>query len=333
MRVFNYKEFYSAFEKGFIKKNKTSISAVLFKPLFEPAELLDEGGTPYKVGNTNASKWTRGIAIPETIRNAITDDLYKDDILLHFQRDAMKDMDALLKQDMIDALIALVKDSNLEASRKNYLVGLYDKSEYSDFVAYSFMSAIIGSSKNADKQEAELPLDDKADIALDDFRRIVQQMHKQKPSPIPVPEEVDTEEMKYVAALYEAYGETEGKKITGPQDLGKYKKHFDRQRKNYYLAETIHRELRDTIHRDEQGFEDLKDEIEEGIAEKSEADYDTPVKKVDAVMEHAGSLPISRNMEDIMLGWVGPAEKKGVCHMLVNDERLSWVDENEHENE
>ena len=68
MKVFNYKEFYSAFEKGFIAKNKTSISAVLFKPLFDPAELLDEGCTPYKIGNTNTSKWTRGIAIPETIR-------------------------------------------------------------------------------------------------------------------------------------------------------------------------------------------------------------------------------------------------------------------------
>ena len=333
MKVFNYKEFYSAFEKGFIAKNKTSISAVLFKPLFDPAELLDEGGTPYKIGNTNASKWTRGIAIPETIRNAITDELYKDDILLHFQRDAMKNMDASLKQDMLDAVIALVKDSNLEKSRRDHLISLYDSKNYGDFLAYAFMAAIIGSSKNADKQVAELPLDDKADIAIEDFRNIVQKLNRSKPTPLPVPDEVDSEEMKYVAALYDAYGVTEGRIITGPQDLGKYKKHFDRQRKNYYLAETIHRELRDTIHRDEQGFEELKDEIEEGIAEKSEADYDTPVKKVDAVMEHAGSLPISRNMEDIMLGWVGPAEKKGVCHMLVNDERLSWVDENEHENE
>ena len=165
---------------------------------------------------------------------------------------------------------------------------------------------------------------------MENFRKIVSEKYR-KPDPIPVPADVKPEEMKYVSALYEAYGETSGKPVTGPQDLGKFKKHFDRQRKNYYRAETIHRELRDTIHKDEHGFEELKDEVEEGIAEKTEAYYRDPVQKVDAVMEHAGLVPLSHNTEDIMLGWVGPAEKKGVCHMLVNDERLSWVDEDDDE--
>lgn len=328
MRVFNFKEFYAAIQKGFIKNVKTTICKMLFNPLFEPAELLDDNGTPYEITNNYASKWTTGTPIPETIRNAVIDELYKEDILVFYRRNILEQISNDLKQDMLDSLIELVNDSNLQKTRKQQLVDLYENGKIGDFLACCFMSAIIGSDKPAKKQEAELPLDDRADEALENFRKIISGKYR-KPESIPVPEEVKPEELKYVTALYEAYGETSGLQISGPHDLGKFKKHFDRQRKNYYRAETIHRELRDTIHKDERGFEELKDEVEEGIAEKAEGYYRDPITKVNAVMEQAGLLPLSHNTEDILLGWVGPAEKKGVCHMLVNDERLSWVDEND----
>ena len=71
---------------------------------------------------------------------------------------------------MLDSLIELVKDSNLQKTRKQLLVDLYENGKIGDFLAYCFMSAIIGSDKPAKKQEAELPLDDKADEALENFR-------------------------------------------------------------------------------------------------------------------------------------------------------------------
>ena len=40
---------------------------------------------------------------------------------------------------------------------------------------------------------------------------------------------------------------------------------------------------------------------------------------------------ISSNTEQIMYNWIGPGEKMGVCHMLVNDERLEWVESDERE--
>lgn len=49
MRVFNYKEFYSAYRKGYVEKSVTKVSAVLFKPLFDPAELIDDAKVPYTV--------------------------------------------------------------------------------------------------------------------------------------------------------------------------------------------------------------------------------------------------------------------------------------------
>lgn len=328
MTVFNYKEFYNAFENGFIEKNKTDISELLFKPLFEPAELVDKNGTPYAIDNNNASKWCNGNSIPAKVRKAVVDEIYKDDINLYFNRNVLDSIEDDLKQDMLDSLIHLVNSSNLNDSRKKQLNDYYQREEYGDFLAYAFMSAIIGSSKTANKQTQPIPSEGNPEGALEDFRKIVQKYYT-KPVSLPVPEEIDEQELKYVTALYAAYKKTSGKNINDTDDLGNYKKHFDRQRKNYYLAETIHRELRDTIHHNEVGFDTLKEEVEEGIVETSERVYASPVEKVDSVMEKAGAVPISHNTDEIMLGWIGVGEKKGVCHMLVNEDRLKWVDDDE----
>lgn len=104
------------------------------------------------------------------------------------------------------------------------------------------------------------------------------------------------------------------------------------QRKHYYLAETIHRKLRDSIKRDEDDcFDILKDEIETGIYKASHTQYASPVERIDAVTERASDVIISPNTEQIMYNWIGPGEKMGVCHMLVNDERLEWVESDERE--
>ena len=126
------------------------------------------------------------------------------------------------------------------------------------------------------------------------------------------------------------YGQISGQEYARPEDLDekpKLRKNFNRQRKDYYLAETIHRELRDTIRLDEEdGFDLLKDEVCDGVITTCEKSYNSGFDRLTAVMEHATSVPLSNNLQDRMLDWVGPGEKKGVCHMLVNEERLGWME-------
>ena len=57
--------------------------------------------------------------------------------------------------------------------------------------------------------------------------------------------------------------------------------------------------------------------------------YSDGLKKANAVLEKAGALPISYNTQDALFNWIGPGEKQGVCHMLVNEERLEWVKKDE----
>lgn len=47
---------------------------------------------------------------------------------------------------------------------------------------------------------------------------------------------------------------------------------------------------------------------------------------MNAVMEHATLVELSSNLQTVTLNWIGPGEKKGICHMLVNDEKLSWIE-------
>ena len=74
-------------------------------------------------------------------------------------------------------------------------------------------------------------------------------------------------------------------------------------------------------------FETLKDEIEAGVYLVShDSSYPDGLKKANAVLDKAGGLPISYNTQDALFNWIGPGEKQGVCHILVNEERLEWVD-------
>ena len=96
------------------------------------------------------------------------------------------------------------------------------------------------------------------------------------------------------------------------------------------MAETIDRKTRDSVKKDEDGlFDTLKDEVESGIYEISHNTYSNGLEKADTVLDRAGTISLSVNTQNSFFNWIGPGEKKGVCHMLVNDERLEWVDKDE----
>lgn len=168
--------------------------------------------------------------------------------------------------------------------------------------------------------------------ALDEFEKAIRQKYR-KPRAV-VPDDVTNEEMNYVNQLLGVYEEASGEPYDNPDDVkgSVYEGHFRQQRKNYYQAELIHREIRDVVRKDkDEGFDILKEEIEDGIYGVSHRHYELGLDKADAVLDYAGSMPISQNTGNNMLGWVGPGEKRGVCHILVNEKRLKWLEDDEHE--
>ena len=147
------------------------------------------------------------------------------------------------------------------------------------------------------------------------------------PAPLSPSAEIDPEEMEYVSALLAAYSEELGMIIDTPKALEAYERffsHFNRQRKDYYSAETIRRFVRDTLISSFQ-FDVLKEEIYNGIIDVHEQDYSTGYKRLVADLQQAAITNTSKSLLDSKLHCIGNCERKGVCHMLVNDCRIKWV--------
>ena len=331
MKVYNYASFARAFEKGVSKPNMTKIAKALFKPIVELDGVVNRNGNIYTINETYAGNWYKQETdIPENIKTATGRPELVNSIGDYFMDEIIdKLVNQMQETEMYSALTSLILDSDLEQEKKDELMRLYTDNERPDFLGRAFLYAVVRDNLQKDPSIQEEPVD--SDIRQ--FKELIKKY--KKPTPITPPEEIEDSEIEYVKELYRVYGEVSGEIYARPEDLDaepKLRKNFDRQRKDYYKAETIHRELRDTIRLDEtEGFDLLKDEVYDGIIDTRDKDYDTGMDRLSAVMEHATGVSLSNNLKDRTLDWVGPGEKKGVCHMLVNDHRLSWMEEDDDE--
>ena len=325
--VLNYSAYYEVFSIGVVDSGYTAVARMLFSPLFDPHILLDKNGVPYEVNNQNAQGWSIGKdLIPKEIQKAANDKKWKEKIISHFTDDLYPaQMNTATKDEMLNQMHELITECDLDDKKKNILFNLYKNKKYGMFLAKAFIFALLGRNKIKSVRSKKSAGDKQSD-ALDEFRSLVQNtLHKPKTV---VPVDIQDEELGYVTELYAAYGDATGADIKTREDLNRtgYQRHFEFQRKSYYMAETIHQEIRDSILPDEEDcFDVLKDEIEFGIYETCRREYDNAVKKGDAVMERAVDIPLSPNIMKVTLNWIGAGEKKGICHMLVSDKRLKWV--------
>lgn len=330
MRTFNYAAYARTIELGIASPNMTKIAQVLFEPIINHESVVNHLGNPYNIDSKQAKAWydqTKGIpaniqaavGLPDII-NSIGD--YFSDKIVDGVINQMKE------SYMYSAMISLVRDSNLSDEAKGELLQYYEDGDRAEFLGRAFLYALVGDNLKKDSDIESLPIDE--DIRT--FKELIKKSHK-KPSKINPPDEIEDHELGYVQELYKVYHEVTGEDYVRPADLDsqpKLKRNFNRQRKDYYSAETIRRELRDTICQDEaEGFDLLKDEMYDGVITTRDKEYDSSFQRLTAVMEHATEVPISFNLQDRLLDWVGPGEKKGVCHMLVNDERLTWMEDDD----
>jgi hypothetical protein len=142
-----------------------------------------------------------------------------------------------------------------------------------------------------------------------------------RPPAGPTPLDVQPEEIPYTARLLEAYSDRLKRSVTRPEDLAiepNLLKHFRRSRGYFYSAEALKRFSRDYF---PGGFDVISDNIYDGVVDVVEQAHPDgyecvlEVTKIAAVL----ALPVSD-----LAPHVNPGDKKGVCHHLVNDGKLSW---------
>ena len=141
---------------------------------------------------------------------------------------------------------------------------------------------------------------------------------------------IEPHELPYISALCEVYAERIGQAVT-PDTIDvlsrNLRRNYTEQREAYYSAESVQRLARDVFSDGEQQFQALKDDVFDGISmiyydERHHTGYD----RLLAVLGKITNTTLTKSSLINIIGLIGNLEKKGVCHILVNDKVIkSWV--------
>lgn len=199
---------------------------------------------------------------------------------------------------------------------------------------YTIVAKIfIYSMKNNNKrEEATKKISNKSvDNTIKTIRKLFSQLPKKLV--LEIPKDATEQELNYVVEILDAISERTGVLLSGPSDLRsnpklkKYSELFDRDRKDYYAAESVRESLKDTnLFNGEDEFRNLKDEAKDAVADLFFEDYKDSFECMTKVLNHITKVDL-RSLIATIPGWVNVSEKKGLCHMLVNEKEITWKNE------
>lgn len=274
--------------------------------------------------------------VDEIIKNALQRKKIVNALLDYFEDEVFADLKQELVPDICSSLIRLMKsDTSVPNIKTQELEDIYDNGNISEFLAKSFIYAV----QRQNKLEKKKGVDDKPQLTNLELASLrinpdgsftFKNQTKSMYTNIDVPDSATPGEMKYIKALLSAYAEDCG--ISDTDNLpDKYNQDLKKQRKNYYKAESIRRGVRDNFSPKENNehFELLKDDMYEGIEEVYEEDYDTGYIRLKEVLKHSSMITLNGSLLASIQGLIGNSAKKGICHMLVNDGKITWVVEDE----
>ena len=145
-----------------------------------------------------------------------------------------------------------------------------------------------------------------------------------------VPDDIANHELDYIRALYETYAQKLDMDTFTADDVPslprRYAENYKEQRMAYYSAKSVERSVRDIFDEGEDEFSRLKDDAWHGINTTYWKDYEDGYARLNAVLEKITSTTLERSVLNQMRNLIGNLEKKGICHILVNDGIIkSWV--------
>ncbi|CAM3458560.1 ABC-three component system protein [Dermacoccus barathri] len=148
--------------------------------------------------------------------------------------------------------------------------------------------------------------------------------HLPAPSPFPEPpDEFGEHEVTYISELRKVYAEGCADDLSNANNFGghpTFGEHFKRQRYSFYAAESVRMDARDAV--PDGTFERLQDDVYDGVIETAAAQHDSRMKRLTAVLEHSTVVDLSSHP---LVSWAAPQARRGICHQLANDERLTWT--------
>jgi hypothetical protein len=234
----------------------------------------------------------------------------------------------------MDAVLTIIEedDSIGKATQRTFKKWHKEKAP-ADFLAEAFIVAVrSGKNKIDDSMEAA------SDFSglLDTIKDIEAKLDKLPvPQALTPPDKQEGHERVYIGALLEAYDDASDVEPPPSEDITqhpKFEKDLKQRRIEYFAAEAVRRGTRESFRQDDPDnlFAMLKEETFNGVVDVHGMDYRHGFERLQKVMAHATTLQLDNCLLARIPNWVGTSQKKGVCHMLVNDGQIKgWVDDNE----
>lgn len=147
-----------------------------------------------------------------------------------------------------------------------------------------------------------------------------------KPSP-EVPADPDPElESVYTRQMLAAFGDHLNESVTNAEHLPhEFQKVFTRERGYFYSAEGVRRNLRDVVVEGDREFSAMKTDLYDGVCGVCEGDYADGWARMRTTLSYAANFNLNGSVITKFPAMVKAAHKRGMCHMLANDQLLEWV--------
>lgn len=143
------------------------------------------------------------------------------------------------------------------------------------------------------------------------------------------PEDIAQEEIPYIKALFAAYAQATGMASVTKDNLytlnERYRRNYSDQRENYYNAARVERSVREIFENGEQEFGKIKEDAYDGVVDVCWNDFDDGFKRLLAVLNQVTQITLTKSFLTQIKDLINNSEKKGICHMLVNDGKIQWV--------
>jgi hypothetical protein len=154
-------------------------------------------------------------------------------------------------------------------------------------------------------------------------RRFPVVLKPRPPVSAPPPKQARHEAL-YIKKLLAAYNEKHGLSLCTLQEARAHARtsaHLIRQREAFYSAEALRVFARDSV--PDETYDALKSDLYDAVIEVEERDdYNLGHERLDAVLHTAANH--NPNPGNILTAVVTVNDRKGMCHQLANDDRLTW---------
>lgn len=136
------------------------------------------------------------------------------------------------------------------------------------------------------------------------------------------PQTVSPDELVYLAKLVDGYQERylTVDSIASAAMHAKAGSHLQRQRESFFRAEALRTFARDRV--PPNTFQGLQNELFDAVVETADAEHFDGLERLRRTLEQAVNAQLSANA---LIQVTEPADRRGICHQLANDDRLTWV--------